>query len=630
MAAAQRLATTTSIDLAVARAHSAKRTAAQTPIQRTDHHRRGGYPGLRTYVQLFVVIATANDVHVRRRVELDVRLRLRVRRGHRRHPRAVRQPGRADGEGVRRLHRHRSAPARRPTITARLNFQLAFGARVGQRLGEAREQAKQDRQGRRTRPGHRDCAAQQGHRVEAPLPRRVEGAWHLAGHQRDRRLFVLGATGRRSGGAARATGRHPEFSGARTRAGAVRSGDPRLPTRQGLRRGGFVRTLFDRAAEHGYRRSTSSAPSSRSRRRAGSPRWMPSSATWPTCWPCPPCATGGRPSTAVTVRARRGATCGALRVDADAHDRRTRRRHRWALRELVVLHEIAHHCVPVEPATDRSSSRRSASWPSGDGPRGRSRAAGGVRQGGRAATVRGRVSEPDRQALDELAQRAAAHRGRGAGGRAAAASTTRVCRAIEVSAAARATALAAGADCAGATPGAGDRHARRLQHHLRWRAPLGPEGRVVTLEYRARGTPTSRARNFAAPASTTASRSSSVRRWTRCRRCRRGEPSTSSSSTPTRRTTRPTCSGRSSSRRPGTRDRRRQHRARRPRPRPGRRRPPGAGGAGDARDDGAPPEVGHRRDPDGGCQGLGRLRVGFGSLTAESVLVARFFAISVQ
>ncbi len=31
-----------------------------------------------------------------------------------------------------------------PTITARLNFQLAFGARVGQRLAEAREQAQQE------------------------------------------------------------------------------------------------------------------------------------------------------------------------------------------------------------------------------------------------------------------------------------------------------------------------------------------------------------------------------------------------------------------------------------------------------------------------------------------------------
>jgi len=31
-----------------------------------------------------------------------------------------------------------------PTITARLNFQLAFGARVGHRLVEAREQARRD------------------------------------------------------------------------------------------------------------------------------------------------------------------------------------------------------------------------------------------------------------------------------------------------------------------------------------------------------------------------------------------------------------------------------------------------------------------------------------------------------
>ena len=35
MAAAQRLATATSIDLAVARSHSDKRTKAQTPVQRT-------------------------------------------------------------------------------------------------------------------------------------------------------------------------------------------------------------------------------------------------------------------------------------------------------------------------------------------------------------------------------------------------------------------------------------------------------------------------------------------------------------------------------------------------------------------------------------------------------------------
>ena len=31
-----------------------------------------------------------------------------------------------------------------PTITARLNFQLAFGARIGRRLAEARDEARQE------------------------------------------------------------------------------------------------------------------------------------------------------------------------------------------------------------------------------------------------------------------------------------------------------------------------------------------------------------------------------------------------------------------------------------------------------------------------------------------------------
>ena len=62
MAAAQRLATATSIDLAVARSHSDKRTKAQTPVQRTITIGNAGSRGLRTYVQLFVVIANANDV----------------------------------------------------------------------------------------------------------------------------------------------------------------------------------------------------------------------------------------------------------------------------------------------------------------------------------------------------------------------------------------------------------------------------------------------------------------------------------------------------------------------------------------------------------------------------------------
>ena len=62
MAAAQRLATTTSIDLAVARAHAATRTAAQVPVQRTITIGEAGTKGLRTYVQLFVLIGLANDL----------------------------------------------------------------------------------------------------------------------------------------------------------------------------------------------------------------------------------------------------------------------------------------------------------------------------------------------------------------------------------------------------------------------------------------------------------------------------------------------------------------------------------------------------------------------------------------
>ena len=62
MAAAQRLATMTSIDLAVARGHAASRTAAQAPTQRTITIGEPGSRGLRTYVQLFAAIALANDI----------------------------------------------------------------------------------------------------------------------------------------------------------------------------------------------------------------------------------------------------------------------------------------------------------------------------------------------------------------------------------------------------------------------------------------------------------------------------------------------------------------------------------------------------------------------------------------
>lgn len=143
MAAAQRLATATSIDLAVARSHTAKREAAQTPTQRTVTIGEAGTRGLRTYVQLFAVIAHANDV----RCDVASNSAYVYAYGftedldatHALYASLVVQM-------VKSCDSYLSTGAHRPTptITARLNFQLAFGARVGQRLARAREEAQQE------------------------------------------------------------------------------------------------------------------------------------------------------------------------------------------------------------------------------------------------------------------------------------------------------------------------------------------------------------------------------------------------------------------------------------------------------------------------------------------------------
>jgi Protein of unknown function (DUF2786) len=153
MAAAQRLATATSIDLAVARAHSAERTKAQMPVQRTITIGNAGTRGLRTYVQLFVVIANANDV------KCDVASNSTfvyaygfaedIDASHGLYASLVMQMVRAS-EAYISSGAHRPTP----TITARINFQLAFGARIGKRLAEAREQAQQEAtNGRESQPG---------------------------------------------------------------------------------------------------------------------------------------------------------------------------------------------------------------------------------------------------------------------------------------------------------------------------------------------------------------------------------------------------------------------------------------------------------------------------------------------
>ena len=151
MAAAQRLATTASIDLAVARSHASNRSAAQAPTQRTITIGSAGTRGLRTYVQLFVVIAAANDV----RCDVATNSTFVYAYGfaedidasHALYASLVVQM-------VRASDTYLSSGAHRPTptITARLNFQLAFGARVGQRLAEAREETRREATRDKRRP----------------------------------------------------------------------------------------------------------------------------------------------------------------------------------------------------------------------------------------------------------------------------------------------------------------------------------------------------------------------------------------------------------------------------------------------------------------------------------------------
>jgi len=217
MAAAQRLATATSIDLAVARAHSATRTAAQSPTQRTITIGEPGTRGLRTYVQLFAVIAAANDVRC------DVASNSTfvyaygfaedIDASHALYASLVVQM-------VRTCDAYLSTGAHRPTptITARLNFQLAFGARIGQRLAQARDEAKQEAtKDRRTSPG--TAIALRNKEVELRdhyrQASKARGTW-----QANRAAAGYSSAARRAGdraGRQARLGSSPQLPGARTR-----------------------------------------------------------------------------------------------------------------------------------------------------------------------------------------------------------------------------------------------------------------------------------------------------------------------------------------------------------------------------------------------------------------------------
>jgi hypothetical protein len=216
-AAAQRLATATSIDLAVARAHSATRTAAQVPSMRTITIGEPGSRGLRTYVQLFAGIATANEV----RCDVASNSTYVYAYGfaedidatHALYASLVVQMVRAcDAYLATGAHR----PT--PTITARLNFQLAFGARVGQRLSEARDQARREAtQETAATPGtaialrNKEIELRDHYRTES----KARGTWRPASASAGYSSAARRA-GDRAGHQAR-LGASPELPGARTR-----------------------------------------------------------------------------------------------------------------------------------------------------------------------------------------------------------------------------------------------------------------------------------------------------------------------------------------------------------------------------------------------------------------------------
>jgi hypothetical protein len=161
MQAAQRLATASSIDLAVARSHDPAARRRTSPITRQIAIGEAGKRGLKTYVQLFVAIARANDVTVdvagnstfvvAYGFEPDIdtcealytSLVIQMVAASDAYLRSGRHRGEVSARVVTRGG-GRQVVEQKPLsgITARLNFQSAFAGRIGTRLTEARDAAK--------------------------------------------------------------------------------------------------------------------------------------------------------------------------------------------------------------------------------------------------------------------------------------------------------------------------------------------------------------------------------------------------------------------------------------------------------------------------------------------------------
>ncbi len=113
----------------------------------------------------------------------------------------------------------------------------------------------------------------------------------------------------------------------------------------------FVRTLFDRAAERGNRiieffgTQLTLPPEARFASVASVQAYVDDVLAHPLI------RTGWPGAGALTVRPRRGATAAHYEVvDGRAVIAVPEKHTTWALRELVVLHELAHHLSHAEPA----------------------------------------------------------------------------------------------------------------------------------------------------------------------------------------------------------------------------------------------------------------------------------------
>ncbi|GAB11780.1 hypothetical protein GOARA_088_00440 [Gordonia araii NBRC 100433] len=186
MAAAQRLATAASIDLALARAHDPAARQRVTPVARQITIGEAGKRGLRTYVQLFVAVARANDVTVdvahnstfvlaygfdtdidttealytSLLIQMVAASDAYLKSGEYKGERAARVVRRGRGLTSRRVVEHTPLSP----ITARLNFQSAFAERVGTRLTAARDEARADAQAREDDAGEHSTAVALRHK----------------------------------------------------------------------------------------------------------------------------------------------------------------------------------------------------------------------------------------------------------------------------------------------------------------------------------------------------------------------------------------------------------------------------------------------------------------------------------